>query len=77
MARSLSDWGIVAEIVSAIVVTLSLIFVGLQIRDNTRASRAETYQGVAREEENPTEHPAEALCLASYNSETKRISGEP
>ena len=44
MARSLSDWGIIAEIVSAAVVTLSLIFVGLQIRDNTVATEAATYQ---------------------------------
>ena len=44
MARSLSDWGVIAEIVSAVAVTLSLIFVGLQIRDNTVATRAATYQ---------------------------------
>ncbi|HEY5622154.1 MAG TPA: hypothetical protein VIV14_00225 [Gammaproteobacteria bacterium] len=44
MARSLSDWGVIAEIVSAIAVVLSLIFVGLQIRDNTLATEAAMYQ---------------------------------
>ena len=40
----------IAEIASAIAVTLSLIFVGLQIRDNTVASQAATYQAIARDD---------------------------
>jgi hypothetical protein len=41
---TLSNWANIAEIVGAIAVTLSLVFVGIQIRDNTRATQAATLQ---------------------------------
>lgn len=44
MEPNLSDWASISEIVSAIVVTLSLIFVGVQIRKNTVATQAATLQ---------------------------------
>jgi len=44
MALKLHEWSAVAEIVSAAAVTLSLLFVGLQIKDNTVAARAATFQ---------------------------------
>ena len=44
METTLSEWASIAEIVSAIVVTLSLIFVGMQIRSNTVATQAATLQ---------------------------------
>jgi len=40
----LKRWASIAEISSAVAVVLSLIFVGLQIRDNTIATQAATYQ---------------------------------
>ena len=44
MKRSLADWASIAEILGAIAVVVSLLFVGLQVRANTRASQAATYQ---------------------------------
>lgn len=40
----LSDWAALAEILSAAAVIVSLIFVGAQIRENTRATHAATLQ---------------------------------
>lgn len=40
----LSDWAALAEILSATAVIVSLIFVGAQIRENTRATHAATLQ---------------------------------
>lgn len=44
IALKLNEWSAVAEIVSAAAVTVSLIFVGMQIKDNTVASKAATFQ---------------------------------
>lgn len=44
MNRKLSDWSSIAEIVAAIGVILSLLFVGLQIRDGNRETVAATKQ---------------------------------
>lgn len=41
---TLADWASLAEIIGAIVVTVSLIFVGVQIRKNTIAEQANTLQ---------------------------------
>jgi len=42
----LSDWANISEIVGSIVVVLSLIYVGLQISQNTVALEQESYQSV-------------------------------
>ena len=42
----LSDWAHISEIGASIVVVLSLIYVGLQINQNTVALQQETYQSV-------------------------------
>jgi hypothetical protein len=44
MNRKLSDWSSIAEIVAAIGVILSLLFVGLQVRDGNRETVAATMQ---------------------------------
>lgn len=44
MKGKLQEYALIAEIVSAAAIVLSLVFVGLQIRDNTRASEATMYQ---------------------------------
>ena len=43
---SLRKYALVAEIVSAVAVVVSLIFVALQIKDNTDAVRAATYDDI-------------------------------
>jgi hypothetical protein len=44
MKRSLAEWANVAEIVGAFAIVVSLVFVGVQIRDNTRATQNATFQ---------------------------------
>jgi len=58
--------GAVAEIVGAIGVVISLIFVGLQIRKNTIASEAATYQASVG-------YDIEMLMALSSDSEQSRI----
>ena len=43
---SLSDWGHIAEIFGAIAVVVSLIYVGIQLQQNTEAIQAQTSQQV-------------------------------
>lgn len=38
--RTLSDWASIAEIIAAVAVVISLLFVGLQIKENTAEMRA-------------------------------------
>ena len=44
MKKTLTDWANVAEIIGAFAIVLSLIFVGVQIRENTRAAQNATFQ---------------------------------
>jgi hypothetical protein len=44
MKRSLSDWANIAEILAAVAIVLSLIFVGLEVRSNTQVARAAVYE---------------------------------
>ena len=45
---TLSDLGNIGEFISALAVVLSLLYLAVQIRQNTRQVRANTFQGVAR-----------------------------
>lgn len=47
MKRSLSDWANLAEILGAMAIVISLVFVGLQISDGNRATRAATAQAAS------------------------------
>jgi hypothetical protein len=50
---SLGDWSSVAEIIAAVAVVVSLFFVALEVRSNTRAVQAATLQsviGIARQQ---------------------------
>ena len=44
MKEKLQEYALLAEIISAVGIIISLVFVGFQIRDNTVASQAATYQ---------------------------------
>ena len=63
---SLSKMHQAAELVAAIAVVISLIFVGLQIRDNTVASEAATYQASVA-------YDVEILLNAGVSPETARV----
>ncbi len=41
---TLQDWGAIGEAIGGLAIIISLIYVGLQIRQNTRANRAATTQ---------------------------------
>ena len=42
----LKDWAYIAEIIGGIAIIASLIFVGVQIQDNSREMRSATYQAI-------------------------------
>ncbi len=44
MKEKLQEYALLAEIISALAIVISLVFVGFQIRDNTIASEAASYQ---------------------------------
>jgi len=44
MKLKLSEWASIAEVLSAIAIVVSLVFVGLQINDGNRETRAATVQ---------------------------------
>ena len=46
MRRSLQDWANLAEIVGSVAIVLSLIFVGLQLSENSKQVRSETAHNV-------------------------------
>lgn len=47
MIQALQDYALIAEIISAIAIIVSLIFVGFQIRENTRATQAKAFHDIA------------------------------
>ena len=46
---SLQDWGAIGELIGGIAIIVSLLYVGLQIRQGTNASRAATNQAFSRQ----------------------------
>ena len=58
--RNLSDWASVAEIISALAVVASLLYVGFEIQRNTKVGLASNRQAIA----------ARAQELALYSAET-------
>ncbi len=58
--RKLSDWASVAEIISALAVVASLLYVGFEIQRNTKVGLASNRQAIA----------ARAQELALYSAET-------
>lgn len=47
MNESLQEYALIAEIISGIAIVVSLIFVGIQIKRNTKATQASTFQAIA------------------------------
>lgn len=46
MKKTLQDYALIAEIISAFAIVISLVFVGVEIRGNTESSKASTYQSM-------------------------------
>ncbi|MGS2720801.1 hypothetical protein [Paraglaciecola aestuariivivens] len=47
MNVTLQESALLADIISALAIVISLIFVGLQIKDNTKATQASTFHEIA------------------------------
>ena len=47
MSELLKEYALIAEIISGIAIIISLIFVGIQIKRNTKATQASTFQAIA------------------------------
>ena len=47
MVEALQEYALIAEIVSASAIIISLIFVGFQIRENTKATQASAFHNIA------------------------------
>ena len=52
MKMKLSDWAHIAEIIGGIAIIASLIFVGVQIEENSRAVRSATFQAITETDMN-------------------------
>jgi hypothetical protein len=76
----LADWSALSQFVSAGAVTVSLIFVGLQIRRNTNATRAATFQAsVGYEFASLTAigtSPSTASIFLAYRDHPETLEGE-
>lgn len=48
-SKQLRKWALVAEIVSAVAVVITIAFLAFQMRDNTNALQAQTYQELMRD----------------------------
>jgi len=49
MNQKLSDWASIAEIISAVAIVISLVFVGMEIRRNTEAEHLSSYDRLLAE----------------------------
>jgi len=47
MKEILEEYALIAEIISAVAIIISLVFVGIQIRANTKATQATTFHQIA------------------------------
>jgi len=47
MIETLEEYALIAEIISAIAIIISLVFVGFQIKANTKATQASTFHEIA------------------------------
>ena len=48
--RTLQDWASIAEITGAVAIIFSLLYVGYELRENTRAIEAQTRQGFSAQD---------------------------
>ena len=46
---SIQDWGSIGELIAAIATVLTLIYLAIQLRHNTRALKASTFQAISSE----------------------------
>ena len=75
----LSEWASVAEIFGTVGIVLSLVFVGVQVRDNTRATQAASYQSAAEFDHQLLltvgSDPDTAMVFSTYVRAPETLSG--
>ena len=69
---SIQDWAAVAEIVGAIFIVISLLYLGKQLRDSNREARAATLHAVL-----DSENQFNAMVVEHAGTWDKVIRGEP
>ena len=72
MRLKLSEWANIAEVLSAVAIVVSLIFVGVQINDGNRETRAATAQSALN-----AEMAFQAEILRYADTWLKVVSGQP
>lgn len=77
-SKQLRKWALTAEIVSAIAVVVTIAFLAFQMRDNTNALRAQTYQDLSRDLNNwRTSVRDWDLMLSESKMKEKLAEGSP
>jgi len=73
--RTLQDWASIAEITGAVAIIFSLIYVGFELRENTRAVEAQTRQAFSDQDMTFFETALDPSVVAM--AVAKRQAGEP
>lgn len=80
MSRILEEYALIAEIISGIAIIISLIFVGIQIKRNTKATQATTFQAIADLDINLLLNfgisPELAKLITTFRDDPDSLSGE-
>jgi len=76
----LSEWAAIAEIIGTVGIVLSLVFVGIQVRDNTKATQAASYQAAAEFDHQLLltvgSDPDTAAVFHTYSRAPETLSGD-
>ena len=76
----LSEWAAFAEIIGTVGIVLSLVFVGIQVRDNTRATQAASFQAAAEFDHQLLltvgSDPDTAAAFSTYIRAPESLSGD-
>ena len=67
MKKTLQEYALIAEIISAFAIVLSLVFVGIEVRRNTETSKASTYQSMIDLSHDRLQAVAESRDLAELS----------
>ena len=73
--RTIQDWASISEIAGAVAIVVSLIYVGFELRENTRAVEAQTRQAFAAQDlaffESALDRTVVARAMAKHQSGKK------
>jgi len=80
MKDKLQEYALLAEIISAIAIVISLVFVGVQIQKNTKASEAATLQEISAVEVeillSTSTSPERAALITNFTNNPESLKGD-